>query len=289
MKTPTRVIVLGAGGQFGRQIVNRLGDTGAWDVQAYERRQLDITDRDRLRQAIVAGRPAWVVNAAAFTNVDACESQADSADRVNARAVADLAAISDESGAALLHISTDYVFDGRSAVPYREDDPPAPISTYGRSKMLGEQSARHATRHLIVRAAWLYGPGGRNFIDAILARAETGQPLRVVNDQRGNPSNAADMAECVERLMRLDATGLYHIVNGGTTTRYELACRAIELAGLSTPVEAVVTAAYPTPAARPANSALDASKYETATGHQPRHWSLALAEYVVNRRAATAE
>lgn len=289
MTPPIRVIVLGSGGQFGRQIVRRLRHIGAWAVHDYDRRTLDITDGDRVRQTIVAHRPAWVVNAAAFTNVDACESQSDAADRVNARAVTDIASTCDDCGAALLHISTDYVFDGRSAVPYREDDPPAPISAYGRSKLAGEQAARRAARHLIVRAAWLYGPGGRNFIDAIRARAEAGQPLRVVDDQRGNPSNATDMAECVERLMLLNATGIYHIVNSGATTRCALAREIVELAGLTVDVEPVSTAAYPTPAARPANSALDLSKYVSATGHRPRNWREALADYVTGRRGGTAQ
>lgn len=308
MNRPARVIVLGAAGQLGRQLVIRLGASPHWDVVAYDRRFLDICDSRRARDLILDQRADWLINAAALTDVDRCETQADEADAVNAHAVANLAAICSETKTTLVQVSTDYVFDGRSAVPYVEDAPPNPINVYGRSKWLGECFAREAWRHLIVRTAWLFGRGKSNFVETILRRAAEGAPLRVVNDQFGSPSYAPDMAECIERLMGLNADGVFHIANSAAAThcvgaawppsrtpvdrlagvsaatRYELACKAIDLAGLRVTVQPVESGVYPKPARRPSYGVLDCTKYIERTGHRPREWTAALKAYVQERR-----
>jgi dTDP-4-dehydrorhamnose reductase len=278
-----RVIVLGAAGQLGRQLVIRLGASPRWEVVGFDRRQLDICDSRRARELLLDQRADWLINAAALTDVDRCEAQADEADAVNAHAVAELAAICSETKATLVQVSTDYVFDGRSSVPYGEDAPPNPINVYGRSKWLGECFARKAWRYLIVRTAWLFGRGKSNFVETILRQAAAGAPLRVVNDQTGSPSYAPDMAECIERLMSINADGVFHIANSGAATRYELACKAIELANLHVAVQPVETGAYPTPARRASYGVLDCTKYVERTGHRPREWTSALKAYVQDR------
>lgn len=281
-----RVIVAGAVGQLGRQIVARLGASPDYQVVGYDREQWDITDAEGARDLLLSQRATWLINAAALTQVDWCETRAGEANAVNAEAVAHLAAICNEAGTILLQVSTDYVFDGRSPRPYREEDVPNPINAYGRSKWLGEQHARSARRHLIVRTAWLYGAGGSNFVDTVLGKAAAGESIRVVNDQWGSPSYAGDMAECIERLMRIEAQGIFHIANSGEATWCDLARRAIELAGVDVTVEAITTDAYPTPARRPLYSVLDCTRYVEATGHRPRVWTSALAAYLHDRGAS---
>jgi dTDP-4-dehydrorhamnose reductase len=281
----TRVIVIGAAGQLGMQVVARLQSSARWQVAAYDLPDLDITSADRAREVLAPQRARWLINTAAMTQVDLCESRAQEANAVNADAVATLASICNESDTALVQVSTDYVFDGRASRSYREDDPANPINAYARSKWQGELHARSARRHLIMRTAWLYGPRGRNFVDTILAKAAAGEALRVVDDQTGSPSYARDMAECLERLMRIDAEGVFHVTNSGQATWYDLARKATELAGLCVDIEPVTTDAYPTPARRPPYSVLNCSRYTDATGHRLRAWDLALEEYVRTGRA----
>lgn len=287
--SPARVIVLGSAGQLGRQLVSRLGASPQWDVVGYDRRQLDICDSQRARELLLDQRADWLINAASLTDVDRCEAHADEAEAVNGHAVEKLAAICSKTKTTLVQVSTDYIFDGRSSVPYGEDASPNPINVYGRSKWLGECFAREASRFLIVRTAWLFGQGKSNFVETILRQASAGGPLRVVNDQTGSPSYAPDMAECIERLMSINADGkpacrgVFHIANSGSATRYELACKAIELARLHTPVQPVESGVYPRPARRPSYGVLDCTKYIERTGHRPREWTSALKAYVQER------
>lgn len=278
-----RVIVLGAAGQLGRRLVDRLGADADREVIGFDKTALDVCDAGRVREVLSAQRPEWLVNAAAMTQVDLCESQTDRANAINAHAVGRLADLCNRTQTTLVHIGTDFVFDGRSRRPYREDDPTNPINAYGRSKLIGEENACTAHRHMIVRSAWLYGPGGRNFVETILDKAAAGTPLRVVDDQTGSPTCTVDLADGIARLMRVRATGVYHVVNDGEATWYELAREAVALAGLETAVEPIATAAYPTPAQRPAYSVLDCERYRRATGHRLSHWTAALAAFVRRR------
>lgn len=286
MSAPGRVLLLGAGGQLGRRVVDALHAAGGWEPIATDREELDITDAAAVHAAFADLRPTWVVNCAGFTNVDACETDRGT-DTLNSDAVATVAAAADSQGTRLLHISTDYVFDGApppgaaARRPYREDDPTNPLNAYARAKLISEQHARACKRWLIVRTAWLFGPDGRNFIATILAAARAGKPLRVVSDQVGSPSYAPDVAACLERLMRLDAHGLYHVVNSGQASWYEVACTALRLAGMpSVPVTPIASSEYASPARRPAYSVLDAGKFIAATGHTPRVWTEAAAQHV---------
>jgi len=275
-----KVIVLGADGQLGRQIVAGLGAIGGWQVQGWDLPQVDVTDGTVLQRLIKDARPHWLVNCAAMTHVDGCQERPDDANAVNAEAVKCMADVCNDVGAALLQIGTDYVFDGRSGRPYREDDAANPLGAYARSKWLGEQHARSCDKHLIVRTAWLYGPGGKNFVNTILARAEAGGPLRVVTDEVGSPSCALDVAQGLIRLMQIDARGTYHLVNTGEASWYELARRALDLAGLKTDIQAITAAEYASPTPRPQYSVLDCARYVEVTGHRPRSWPLALEEYI---------
>ncbi|MEP0845817.1 MAG: dTDP-4-dehydrorhamnose reductase [Phycisphaerae bacterium] len=286
MSSARRVLVLGARGQLGRRVVDALHAAGGWEPIATDREELDITDTAAVRAAFAEHCPAWVVNCAGFTNVDACETDRGT-DVLNADAVATVAAAADAHGARLLHISTDYVFDGEpppgvtTCRPYREEDPTNPLNAYGRAKLASEGHARACKHWLIVRTAWLFGPDGRHFIATILAAARTGKPLRVVHDQVGSPSYAPDVASCLERLMRLDAQGVFHVVNSGQASWYEVACTALRLAGMGgVPVAPIASSEYASPARRPAYSVLDAARFIAATGRTPRVWTEAAAAHL---------
>ncbi len=264
-------------------MVARLSASADREVVALDIDQVDLTDRSAVRDALLPNPAQWIINTAAMTNVDGCESASEKAHAINAEAVRYLAEICTELNAALVHISTDYVFDGQSPAPHIETDPTNPLGVYGQSKLAGEQYAASTAHHLIVRTAWLYGPGAPNFIKTILTRAAAGTPLRVVNDQTGSPTYAPDLAECIDRLMRAGAEGIYHVTNTGHTTWYDFASHAITLAGITAKIDPVPTTEYPTPAKRPTNSTLDTTKYTRTTSHTPRDWPEALADYIHHR------
>jgi dTDP-4-dehydrorhamnose reductase len=275
-----KVFVTGAGGMLARSIRRALKAAGH-DVLAMSRGELDITSYEALRHPIRTFQPDWVFNLAAYTRVDECESNADEAYLVNALGARNAALASAEAGAALLTVSTDYVFAGTATRPYREYDPIAPASVYGASKWAGEQAVREVlAQHLIVRTAWLYGRGGPNFIDTILERARAGQPLKVVNDQRGSPTWTHDLSEALIALAELRHFGVVHCTNAGDCTWFDLAKYAIERAGLSASIEPVDSATFPRPAPRPAYSVLDDRWYMQITGRRMPAWQNAVDRYV---------
>ena len=279
----TVALVLGAKGQLGRQIVSEFRSAGCRDVVAYDIEDVDIADQDALRRAVLDVSPGCVLNCAALSNVDACELNPQQTEAVNARPVSLLADVCQGINAQLVQISTDFVFDGRSTTPYREDDPANPLNVYGRSKLAAEQHARGCARHLIVRTSWLFGPGRENFVARILGRALTGEPLSVVSDQIGRPTYCIDLAVAIRRLIDVGATGVYHVSNAGTASWHELAAEAVRLAGLDVTIKAIATSEYASPAQRPAYSVLDTKRYQQATGHQLRDWRLALQDYMEGR------
>jgi dTDP-4-dehydrorhamnose reductase len=251
------------------------------EVLAPPEAEADVTRLESLRGALLPFRPEWIAHLAAFTRVDDCESQPERAFAVNAQGSRHVAQVGAEAGAGVLAISTDYVFDGRGTRPYREDDAAAPQSVYGRSKWEGEQAVRELTpRHRIVRTAWLYGAGGPNFVDTILGRARAGQPLRVVDDQRGSPTFTADLAEGLTRLLATDRIGTFHCTNSGECTWYDLAAHVVAHAGLATPLERTSTAGFPRPAPRPAYSVLSNVGFEAATGWRMPEWRDAVDRYL---------
>jgi len=251
------------------------------ELLALSRDQADVTSFPALRAAIEPFKPQWVIHLAAFTRVDECEREAELAFRVNGLGARNAALVAAACGAAVLTISTDYVFDGRGKRPYREYDHVGPLSVYGRSKWAGEEAVRDAShRHVIVRTAWLYGAGGANFVDSILRKARHGDPLAVVDDQRGSPTWTNDLARALVGLVSASEFGTYHCTNGGECTWHELAEHVIRRAGHDGPVERTTTAALARPAPRPAYSVLDGSWCEHVTGHRMPHWKDAVDRYL---------
>ncbi len=254
------------------------------EARGFARADLDVGDGDAVSRAIAAERPGVVINAAAYTAVDKAESERDAAMRVNADGARNVARAAAAAGARLVHISTDYVFDGKSDRPYMPDHPVHPLGVYGESKLAGEDAVRsEVTAHAIVRTSWVFSHRGRNFVRTMLERGKAGQPLRVVNDQYGNPTGAADLADAllvVTAAMSKDNTlrGTWHFTNTGSTTWYEFARAIFECAGVQAAVEPISTNQFPTAAVRPAYSILDTSSFTATFGVTPRHWSGALRE-----------
>jgi dTDP-4-dehydrorhamnose reductase len=277
-----KAVILGAGGMLGRALARELPS-----AQALRRAECDITDVTAVRAALVPG-VTHVLNAAAFTAVDAAETDLTHV-KVNQDAVGVVAARCREIGAAFVHVSTDYVFNGRGIRPYREDDAVDPVNAYGRGKLGGERRAfDYGAQVLVVRSSWLFGEGAPNFVDTILRKAEAGEKeLRVVDDQVGRPTGAADLARAIRILVERRAVGLVHFANAGETTWYELASEAVQLAGFKDVVMRPVSSKeFVRPARRPANSVLDTTVYERLVGDKPRPWRESLAEYVAARAAA---
>lgn len=284
-----RLLVLGAGGQVGRELC-RLRWPAGYRIAACDHATLDIAERDQVAAAIAREKPGLVINAAAYTAVDRAESEAAAAWAANCTGPANLAAACREAGVPLIHLSTDYVFDGEKTGAYREDDPVAPLGVYGASKEAGERAVRAALpQHVIVRTAWVYSAHGRNFVTTMLRLAGERPVLRVVADQCGSPTSAADLAAALSAIaVRLAAGnaawGTYHFANAGRVSWHGFAEAIFELAaswrGPPPRVEAIATADYPTPARRPKNSLLDCRRIRRTFGVAPRPWRAALAEVV---------
>ncbi len=252
-----RVLVTGAAGQLGTEVA-RCFVAGDHEVVAAARAELDIVSRDQVLGVVGALRPAVIVNCAAFTAVDNAETSPEWAYATNALAVRHLAEASRRFGAHLCHISSDYVFSGETAEPYHEWDRPAPLSVYGLSKLAGEQEAGSAAT--VVRTSWLCGLGGNNVVQTVLGLASRGEAMRFVDDQRGSPSFATDVAEVVYRLCGERRAGLYHAANQGSATWYELARAVLAAAGYNPNLVTPITTAELSPprlAKRPAYSVLE--------------------------------
>jgi dTDP-4-dehydrorhamnose reductase len=280
-----KLLVTGSRGQLGRALM-RLAPGREYEVVGVDLPELDITDRRAVATLVARARPDAIVNCAAYTAVDAAESHEDEALAVNSTAVGHLAAAANESDAALVQVSTDYVFDGESARAYHEDDATNPRSAYGRTKLAGELEAARARRHLIARTAWLFGEGN-NFVEAIRRQLAAGKrELRVVDDQTGCPTYAADLADALLRLLARGAGGCLHVVNSGATTWCGF---AREIAARLDPRVAVVpitTAEMPRPARRPRRSVLGTARLEALLGAPLPHWQDALARYLREERGA---
>ena len=270
----TTVLVSGGNGQVGRSIADLVaaGRVGDLDVVVADRSKLDITDRASIDAAMTATNPDVVINAAAYTAVDAAEDDEAAAMAANADAVASLADACDAHDARLLHLSTDYVFDGTKDGWYVETDPIAPLGVYGRSKAAGEAAARTCADHLVLRTAWVYAAHGHNFVKTMLRLGAERNALRVVADQVGCPSSAHDIAEALIGLATTDLTGTFHLAGGAEASWHEFAEAIFAHAGFDVAVEAIGTVDYPTPAPRPANSRLDSTALADATGVRLPGW-----------------
>ena len=275
-----RVLITGAGGMLAQAVVPALRRAGH-EAIARTRAELDVTDRACVRDAVASAHPDWVCHLAAFTDVDACEARSAHALRVNGDGAGNAALAAREADAAVLSISSDYVFAGDDPRPRLESDPVGPGSAYGRSKLAGEVAVRAAnSRHVIVRTAWLYGRGGRNFVDTIRERALAGTPLSVVDDQHGSPTWTEDLAGALVELMEKNVTGTIHATNSGECTWHEFACEICAQVGARVEVAKRSSADLARPAKRPAYSVLDTSRLRQALGHELPHWRDALARYV---------
>lgn len=261
-----KILLTGAGGQLGRDCAEVLG-AGA-TVYAFGSRELDIADGEQVRQRLQAVKPDVVVNCAAYTAVDGCETDRENCWRVNAEGAGIIASACAENGARLIHLSTDYVFDGRRDVPhpYSETDPVHPLSQYGASKLAGEEQIRDRLKdHLILRTAWLYGIGGRNFLTTMLrlALSDPQRTIRVVNDQYGSLTWTRRLALQIQTLLPTEATGTFHATAEGHGTWYEGARLFLEAMKVPYTLEPCTSEDYPTPAKRPANSILINSRLNT--------------------------
>lgn len=279
-----RILVTGSGGMLGHDVIRVFLEHGhkvrATDITSQDH-PLDITKDEDIRNALISSRPDWVINCAAYTDVDACEDHEDDALLLNAEGPAMLARACREHSIRLLHVSTDYIFDGTRDTPYAEHDIPCPVNAYGRTKLEGEIAITGRMEDfIIVRSQWLFGLHGKNFVSTILRAARNTPVLRVVNDQHGSPTYTRDLASAIRQLVELDARGIYHVSNRGTATWFDLAKKALELMELDNEVVPVTTAEFPRPAKRPSYSVLSMKKFTDTTGKLMPIWPVSLKEYL---------
>lgn len=269
-----KVLVTGANGQLGLELQELLPQSGH-EVVALAKKELDISDAAAVERAVEEHAPKLVVNAAAYTNVDVCETETELAYAVNALGPRNLAQSCERRGCDLLHVSTNYVFDGRGEEPYEPFDQPNPISAYGRTKLAGEEYVKHlCSRWYVVRSAGVYGEG-HNFVRTMLRVGRERDSLKVKDDEYIAPTYAKDLAEGIAEIVGSRLYGLYHVTNSGSCSWYEFACEIFDLAGVEVEVAPVPGSEYPLPAERPANGVLS-----SLGSPELRHWREALAEYL---------
>lgn len=275
-----KVLIIGSHGMLGMDLVDEFGRD--FEVLGVDQEETDITRLEACYDTVNAFHPDVIINAAALTNVDYCETHEAEALRINGTGAGNIAKAAESCGALLVHYSTDYVFDGLKPDPYIEEDAPNPISAYGKSKLLGEELIRqHCPDHLILRISWLFGPRGPNFIQKITDAAKQGKKLRVVEDQIGSPTYTKDVASHTSQMVRSDFRGTFHLTNQGACSWYELAVLALKCSGMDDiPIEPVSSGEYKLPAPRPNNSLL-ANEHLKKKGLLPmRPWEKAVEEYV---------
>jgi dTDP-4-dehydrorhamnose reductase len=277
-----KVLITGAGGMLGKDVI-RAARGAHHDVVALDRLAIDVTDSDAVAKAVADAQPDTVVNCAAWTDVDGAESAEADALRINAEGARNVAAAAAAVGASVVLPSTDYVFDGTADRPYLESDPTAPMSAYGRTKLAGENETAAANpRHFVVRTSWLFGLGGRNFVETMLGLADSGQVL-VVRDQVGSPTYTAHLAEGLLRLAATETYGLHHMSAPGHVSWYDFARAIFEEAGSDCRVLSTTTAELGRPAPRPAWSVLDT---EWPDPVRLPHWHDGLRIYLAERASA---
>jgi dTDP-4-dehydrorhamnose reductase len=270
-----RILLTGRTGQVGFELERVLA--GFAELVPADRTKIDFTNSALIRDEVRKTKPELILNAAAYTAVDKAESEPETAMQVNGVAPGILAEEAKKLGALLVHYSTDYVFDGSGTSPYKEDDAPNPINVYGRSKLEGERRiAASGCRHLLLRTSWVYAPRGRNFFLTIAKKALAGEPLRVVSDQRGAPTEARLIAETTRALLERGQEGVFNVVPSGETSWHGFAQAIVQAVGSSVKVDAIPSSAYPTPARRPAYSVLSTGKIARALGKAPPSWESSL-------------
>lgn len=274
-----RILIFGAEGQLGSELRRVLG--AHHDLVPLSHREADITDLNRLMILTERINPDVVINSAAYTDVDGCESDRDKAFLVNTIGARNAAIAARRAKARIVHISTDYVFDGGKDGAYAEYDLPNPINVYGWSKLLGERMvAEQNPDSYILRVAWLYGPEGRNFVKTMISLSKSNEEIRVVNDQRGTPTFAGDVAEQIDMLIGTDSYGLYHCTSQGSCTWYEFAVEIFRLIGADIRVVPVSSSEFPRPARRPRNSVLDNLLLRVQGMDIMPHWRDSLRDHI---------
>ncbi len=284
--TRERMLITGANGLLGKDLCVRL--SGRYEVLPTDLEECDVTSESECMRVIGGYRPDVVVHCAAYTAVDRAEREEEAAFALNAGGTRNVAFACRENRSLLVTFGTDYVFDGASERPYREDDAPGPLSAYGRSKLAAEEAVKDVGPHfLLIRTQWLFGPYGRNFASSILERARNEEHLTVVCDQRGSPTFTRDLADAVGYLLAAGARGIYHFSNEGETTFFDYALFLLSHAGLGkTQVSPLPTLDLPRdlyPAPRPLQAVLCKEKYRTTTGLTPRWWQDAVLDYLTIR------
>ena len=291
-----KILITGSKGMLATQVITDLerGYTELGEVPAALKGaqlvladvdELDITDKAATEAFIAQHNPDIVINCAAYTNVDGCESNQDTAFMVNAIGSRNLAIACENTGAKLVHVSTDYVFRGDEPTPRREYDMPWPISAYGKTKYAGEQFVRqYCKKSFIVRTAWLYGYNGKNFVKTMVWLAKEKGGAKVVNDQHGNPTNAADLSHHLLKIAASEEYGTYHCTGNGECTWYEFAAEIARLAGYEGVMSPCTSEEFPTPTKRPAYSSLDNMMLRVTVGDEMRHWKDALKAYFENQK-----
>jgi dTDP-4-dehydrorhamnose reductase len=292
-----RILMTGINGQLGQELQQTLTD---YDVIGVGRETLDLTQPDKISQMMDEVKPDLVINAAAYTAVDKAESEPEIAKATNAIAPGILAKESQKMGVPLIHISTDYVFDGSQSRPYLDTDPTNPLGVYGQSKLAGEQAIRESCNlHIILRTAWVYGVGGKgNFVKTMLKLGAEREEIRVVADQVGSPTWTGDLASAIAQLLpqlNPEIAGTYHYTNSGVASWYDFAVAIFEEAkqlGFPLKVQRIIpitTADYPSPARRPAYSVLYCGKIAAVLGTHPPHWRQALTQMLAEYRRERQE
>lgn len=293
-KNRKKLALMGANGMLAGMV--KQVAPSAYDITSFDLAELDITDREMVLSAMKNLRPHVIVNCAAYTNVDGCETNDELALRVNGSGPGYLAEAALETGSTLVHISTDYVFAGDKTEPYSESDPTGPISSYGRSKLEGEKAILDSglSSFFIIRTSWLYGPGGKNFVETILRLAGEREELRIVSDQHGSPTYTEDLANAIFFLLETEEAqgtyGIYHFSNTGSCSWYEFAEEIVRLARLNKlpvkveSIKPIRTEDYPLPAKRPYYSVFSKQKYEKITGRTIPEWRESLVKYFAVRQ-----
>jgi dTDP-4-dehydrorhamnose reductase len=275
-----RVTVFGASGLLGQTLVRELQGE---QLTALSSADVDIRDSSLVQKTVRTSRPEWIILAAAYTDVDGCESNRDLAFAVNCDGAINVARAAREVGSQLIFVSTDYVFDGTNTMPYEPRDERHPINVYGESKARAEEQLIELLPEVcIARTSWLFGPGGKSFPATILKLAATHPEISVVNDQRGSPTFTLDLASALVRLCRASARGIVHVTNSGNCTWYDFAREILSVSGMSTAIKAVTTAESPRPARRPAYSVLSADSLHAYDIQMPS-WQDAVRRYLEAR------
>jgi dTDP-4-dehydrorhamnose reductase len=275
-----RILLLGHKGMLGSDLLLKLNLQH--EVVGMDKEEIDIVSADECEKAIKETKPDILINAAAYTNVDGCETAKEECFAVNAEAVKNIAEVCRNKNIRIIHFSTDYVFDGTAKQPYKEDDQCNPINAYGESKLAGERYLQSLVDdYILIRTSWLYGVKGKNFVQTILEKAKTTPTLSVVDDQVGSPTHTKDLAAAVDLLISQNLKGIFHVTNRGSCSWYQFAVKILQESGLDdVTVISIKSDKLPRPALRPAYSVLSMQKFIATTGKTMQPWQLALQDYL---------